>query len=142
MAGSEKAWHDGLDPFQRRMVYLLVRSVTSIFHVSFAEIIAQDRHPTICCARNALTYSLYYDASMKVSQIGRIIRRRDAQIHDVIKVSKERRVTTPFKTTRTKLTRTFARLNSETLDGSPILTRDDADAFLSIPDEDRLYFGR
>jgi hypothetical protein len=123
------------------MVYLLVRAVTSIYHVSFAEIVAQDRRPRMCEARNLLVYSLVYDAGLRVAQVGRIVQRRDAQCHDIVKAMHEKRVTTPYRNTRIKLDKTFARINRESISGHPILCSTDLDSFPSIPEEDQSYFG-
>jgi hypothetical protein len=53
---------------------------------------------------------------------------------------REKRVMTPYRNTRAKLNMTFAKVNRLSLDGSPILTREDASAFPCIPDDDYLYF--
>jgi hypothetical protein len=107
----DRAWHDGLDTHQRRMVRLLITAVCSIYNVGWAEIVAQDRHPRQCEARSWIVWSLSADAGLRASQIGRIVRRRDAQVHETINKMRDRRVTTPFVHTRAKLDATFAKLN-------------------------------
>jgi hypothetical protein len=109
---TEKAWYDGLSQHELRMTRLLVQALCSIYNVSFAEVVNQDRHPRQCEVRSWIIWSLSADAGLRASQIGRIVQRRDAQVHETIAKMRERTVTTPFRHTRAKLDSTFAKLNS------------------------------
>jgi hypothetical protein len=108
---TEKAWYDGLSQLELRMVRLIIKSLCSIYNVSFMEVVNQDRHPLQCEVRSWIIWSLSADAGLRASQIGRIIQRRDAQVHETIAKMRERTVTTPFRHTRAKLDSTFAKLN-------------------------------
>jgi hypothetical protein len=109
---TEKAWYDGLSQHELRMTRLLVQALCSIYNVSFSEVVNQDRHPHQCEVRSWIIWSLSSDAGLRASQIGRIVQRRDAQVHETIAKMRERTVTTPFRNTRTKLDATFAKLNN------------------------------
>jgi hypothetical protein len=108
---ADRPWHEGLTQHELRMTRLLIQALCAIYNVSFAEVLAQDRHPRQCEVRAWIIWSLSSDAGLRAAQIGRIVQRRDAQVHETINKMRERTVTTPFRNTRKKLDATFASLN-------------------------------